>query len=124
MNGAETFVRYFVARLRTKCVELRDYGARDQARVCERIANDLEEQFRGWWLTQLAVSEAAEESGYSEERLREMAREGSLPHKRGDGTRGHITIARCDLPRRPKPRHTSVEAIEKRLLGPRRNLPF
>jgi hypothetical protein len=121
--GADTFVRGFIAGLRRRSAELRDYGASDAGQACDRIAQDLEEEFRAWWLAQLSVSEAAEESGYSEERLREMAREGSLPHQKGDGSRGHITIARCDLPQRPKMRLAkSMEVLEERLLRPRTGL--
>lgn len=118
--GADRFVSGFIARLHRKSAELKAYGASGAGQACERIAQDLEEEFRAWWMAHLTVSEAAEESGYSEERLREMAREGSLPHHKRDGPRGHITIARCDLPQRPKMRlPQSMEALEKRLLRPR-----
>ena len=113
----EQFVGDFVAHARADAANLRDFGAADQARAVERVAQDLEERFRGWWLEELTVSQAAGESRYSEERLREMAREGTLPHKKGEGSRGHLTIARCNLPQRPrhKDNHTS---LEERLLRP------
>jgi len=63
---------------------------------------------------------AAGESGYSEERLREMARDGTLPHKKAAGSRGHLTIARCDPSQRPKPTTGKRSSLESRLLGPDR----
>lgn len=121
--STEGFVGDFATRLRAKGAELREYGASEAGQACERIALDLEEAFRTWWLARLTVSEAAAESGYSEERLREMAREGSLPHGKGEGSRGHLTLARCDLPRRPKSRApASLLALEERLMAPRARL--
>jgi hypothetical protein len=121
--SADRFIAGFVARLRAKAADLRAYGAMDPAVTCERNAQDLEEAFRAWWLAQLNVAEAADESGYSEERLREMARDGRLPHRKGEGSRGHITLARCDLPQRPKSRLTPrIQAIEERLVTPPRGL--
>jgi hypothetical protein len=119
-SGPERFVRGFIAQLRAKSAELRAYGAAGPAQTCERNAQDLEDAFQGWWLEELPVSEAAGESGYSEERLREMAREGTLPHTKGDGSRGHLRIARCNLPQRPKlSLDQSVNTIETRLLRPK-----
>jgi len=118
--SADQFIGEFVARARADAAHLRGYGATDQAQAVERVAQDLEDRFRGWWLAELSVSEAAGESGYSEERLREMAREGILPRTKGEGSRGHLTIARCDLPRRPKSATDSAaSALEARLLSPR-----
>jgi hypothetical protein len=119
----EKFVEDFVSKLRARGSELAAYGALGPAKTCSQIATELEADFRAWWLTALTIGEAAEESGYSEERLREMTRDGSLPHRKGEGSRGHITLARCDLPQRPKPRLApSIQAIEERLVSPRRGL--
>jgi hypothetical protein len=119
-GGADDFVGKFVANLKAKATELAAYGAPDSAKTCEQIATDLDADFRAWWLAGLTVGEAARESGYSEERLREMARDGILPHHKTEGTKGHLSIARCDLPRRPKPpESTGVASLEARLLGKR-----
>lgn len=117
-HGADHFVADFVAKLRAKATDLAAY-APDPARTCEKVATDLEADFRAWWLAGLTVGEAAKESGYSEERLREMARDGILPHHKTEGTKGHLSIARCDLPRRPKPPESTVASLEARLLGKR-----
>jgi hypothetical protein len=108
-----------ITELRVKAADLRAYGATDPAQTCERNARDLEDSFRAWWLADLTVADAAKESGYSEERLREMARDGALPHKKGQGERGHVTVARCDLPRRPRPSDSTVTSLEVRLLRKR-----
>lgn len=116
---AEEFVAGFVARLRSKATDLRSYGATDPAQTSERIAQDLEDAFRSWWLADLTIADAASESGYSEERLRQMTRDGELPHKKAEGTKGHLTICRRDLPRRPVPIDTPISDIGTRLLGKR-----
>jgi hypothetical protein len=114
--SAERFVTDFVARLRARAADLRAYGAEGPAQTCERAAQDLESDFRTWWLAGLSVSEAAEESGYSEDGLREMVRDGKLPAEKGAGAKGHLLIPRCHLPRRPPPPAATVSSIEERLL--------
>jgi hypothetical protein len=113
--SADQFVTDFVAKLRAKAGDLRAYGAADSAVTCERNAQDLEDAWRAWWLTELPVSEAAEESGYTEDGLREMVREGKLPARKGAGAKGHVLIPRCHLPRRPTPPAAAVSSIEERL---------
>ena len=49
----------------------------------------------------LTPTEAAAESGYTEETLREMTRRGRLPDGRAPGSQGRILTRRCDLPRKP-----------------------
>lgn len=122
--SADRFVGDFLAKLRAKSADLRAYGASAPAQACEQVATELEADWRAWWLAGLTVSEAATESGYSEERLREMARDGTLPHEKGEGSRGHLTIARRDLPRRPKPTPAPVSSLEQRLLHPRPQAPL
>lgn len=116
---AEEFVTLFVAKLRARAVSLVVYGAVEPSKTCEQVAADLEADFRAWWLADLSVADAARESGYCEERLRQMAREGELPYKKSPGEKGHLTIARRDLPRRPKPKLSTTPSLEERLLRPR-----
>ena len=112
------FFDAFATKLRVKAGELRTYGASEIAQTFDQIAIDLGTEFRTWWLAELSVGEAAAESGYSEERLRQMARQGSLPHRKGNGAKGRLTIARCDLPRRPRDGPPDITSIEERLLKP------
>ena len=116
---AADFIHDSVSRLRKRADDLRTFGATGPAQACEQIAAELESDFRNWWLTELCIADAAIESGYSEGRLRQMARDGELSHKKGNSQRGHLTIARCDLPRRPKPMSSGVTSLEERLLSPR-----
>jgi hypothetical protein len=116
---AEEFVGAFVAKLRAQSATFASYGAVGPSKTCEAIAVDLESDFRSWWLAALSIADAAKESGYSEERLREMARDDELLHKKGAGARGHVTIARRDLPRRPGLKPTGIASLEERLLRPR-----
>lgn len=121
-GGGVTFEEFFadeVARLRSKATDLARYGCIEAAGTCEANATDLEAAFRGYWLAELTISDAARESGYSEERLRQMARDSEIPSKKGDGPKGHLSICRRDLPRRPVPVETPVSDIGTRLLGKR-----
>lgn len=59
---------------------LRRRGAPRQAEALESAAEDLERRLRNWAAEPLTVAEAAEESGYSERRLRELLREEAVPN--------------------------------------------
>ena len=116
----EEFVTGFIDYLHREAVTLRGYGAEGQAATCERNAADLGNQFRAWWLASLTIAEAARESGYAEESLRAMTREGKLTHQR-TGESGPLTVRRCDLPVRPRSRPLTLAVTSRadRLLGPR-----
>lgn len=73
----------------------REYGAETLATACERHADDLEDSLREWVLEPLTVADAADESGYSERRLRELLSDGTLPNA---GRAGAPRIRRCHLP--------------------------
>ena len=118
----EAFIAPFAAGLRERATLLRDHGAAEAAITCERIAGDLEQAFREWWLAELSVSEASTESGYSADRLRELVREGRLPDQRPPGSSGEIRIRRADLPRRPLTAATpsAVDALAAQILAGRK----
>ena len=99
MTQPELFVQAFVAQLRADAVFLEARGALEAAKTSTQVAADLEVGFRGWQLAQLTIAEAATESGYSQERLRELVRERKIPVAR-DTPRGRLRIRRVDLPRR------------------------
>lgn len=80
---------------------LRRYGCDRLADACERHADQLEDAFAEYWREELTVAEAAEETGYSEDWLREMVREGRIPDNRPPGSQGPIRIERRALPRKP-----------------------
>lgn len=82
---------------------LRLWGAEAEADALERAASAAASAFIEWWTEPLSVKEAAEWSGYSVERLRELARSGVVPDQRPVGSaRGKsLSVRRCDLPRHP-----------------------
>lgn len=85
----------------------------DGERVYQRVARELEGALEEHRNERLTVAEAAEESGYSEDTLREMVRDGRIPDPRPPGSQGRITIKRKHLPRKPpeaEPR--DLEAVE------------
>src|SRR5438034_6579518 len=118
----EGFIAPFATELRARAVLLRDHGAAEAAAACEKIAGELEQAFREWWLAELTVSEASLESGYSSDRLRELVREGRLPDQRPSGSSGEIRIRRADLPRRPRTAAPTpvVNALAAQILAGRR----
>ena len=111
----DLFVAGFVTQLRAKAADLKRYCA-EAANTCEANASDLENAFQAYALAAVTIPEAAQESGYSEERLREMARKREIPSKKGDGPKGHLTICRRDLPRRPVPVEAPVSDIGVKLM--------
>lgn len=117
--SAERFIADEVARLRAKATDLEAWGATDAAATCGKVATELEANWRAYWLADLDVATAAEESGYTEDHLRSLVRDHKLPAAKGNGTKGHLRIARCNLPHRAKPAPSPVASLEERLLRKR-----
>ena len=115
---AERFVTSFVGRLRARTVELSRYGAQEAATACEAVADELERDFEAWWASELTVSQAAGESGYSVERLRELVCEGTIAGRRV-GASGEVRIPRSALPRRPQRRKPVVEELADQIVAGR-----
>lgn len=100
MSALEAFIVRQAGALRSRAEVLKRYGAFEGATSLERAAEDLEIAFREWWLEDLTIADAAAEAGYSEERMRELVRDGRAE---GEGTRGRpLRVRRCDLPRKPR----------------------
>lgn len=99
-DGFEGFIAAQVATFRERGALLAAYGAREASDALHRAAGELEATFRAWWLAELTVAEAAAEAGYSEERVRELIREGRVEGNRA-GKAGPLRVRRCDLPRKP-----------------------
>lgn len=96
-NGIERWVASMVAAFRTEAGCLKRYGAAEAAQALTQAAADLEAGFQRYWFEALPVAEAAAESGYSVERMRELVREGKVA--RADNVR-RVRIRRRDLPRK------------------------
>ena len=115
---AADFIASFVCQLRRQSEELHAYGASEASKTCSRAADDLEDQFNQWWQSELSITEASEESGYSRAHLRDMVRSGSIP---GIKSGGELTIRRCDLPRRPKAVTDRTSVLGEALVRARNN---
>lgn len=104
-----------VEQLRVEAETLARVGALvSGAQAYRDVAQRLEQAWDTWWTEQLSVRDAAVECGYSEDRLRELAREGALRHTRHGR---ELRVRRCDLPRHAAaPERPAVEALAKRVL--------
>lgn len=78
---------------------LDQYGASDLAKTCRLHADELEQSLTARADEQLTLSQAADESGYSSDRLRHMLSEGLIPNV---GRKHAPRILRRDLPRKPR----------------------
>jgi hypothetical protein len=86
------------AAWKARAESFRAHGADAQARTLEHVAGELEDALREAGETELTLSEAAAESGYSERRLRELLAEDPQLNA---GRKGRPRIRREDLPRKP-----------------------
>lgn len=97
---------------RSEAEHLRKYGVTEAAQTLEYCATELEEAWRIWLTEPLTVAEAATETGYSEDHLRQLVRDGKLPDGRPLGSQGQILLRRCDLPRKARWERTGTPAEE------------
>ncbi|HYL31382.1 MAG TPA: hypothetical protein VEU27_15820, partial [Gemmatimonadales bacterium] len=68
----------------------------------------------------LSMREASEHSGYSEDHLARLVKQGKLRTLRPPGNRGRHAFRRGDLPQKPGTRHSidaGVHDLASRLLG-------
>ncbi len=83
---------------REEAERLRTLEANGQAAALEQAARELDAAATAWAIEPLTISEAAAESGYTEEHLRRLTREGGLPSHRNGGPKSRIKVLRGDLP--------------------------
>jgi len=84
---------------RTDAEVLRGYGDTRGAEILERVAGQLETAIREGEREELNLTEAAEVSGYSKRRLRELVADGTIPNQ---GRKGSPRLLRGDLPTKPR----------------------
>lgn len=113
MNNAERLER-LADEWRERAEERADEGALlDGGKLYAKVARELEAALREHLNEELSVAEAAEESGYSEDTLREYVRDGRIPDSRPPGSQGRIKIRRKHLPRKPpEPESPDLDAVE------------
>lgn len=94
------------ATWRDRADELEPYAA-PAAEAFRRAAAELDAALRARAAEELTLGEAAEASGYSKRRLRELVADGTIPQA---GRKGAPRIRRADLPVKPgqSPRHETV----------------
>jgi len=105
------------ARWREDAETLTGHGCVSESKICLKHADQLEATLQDWESEVLTIKQASEESGYSESRLRELAREGKLPADREPGSQGPIKIRRGDLPRRPGRSRQSSSDLDEYVQG-------
>jgi hypothetical protein len=92
------------------------HGADSLARICRTHADELDAALRAVADETLDLASAAQESGYSRDRLRHMIAAGELPNA---GRKGAPRIRRGDLPMRRGVRASRFDAsaAAQRVLG-------
>jgi hypothetical protein len=98
------------AAWRDRAEQLRRWARAEGAAVAwEAAAAELDEALRACADEELTLSEAAEVSGYSERRIRELVAGGDIPNA---GRKHRPRVRRGDLPRRPsKANPTDYDAV-------------
>ena len=96
--GQEAHFGTLATRWREEAERLRTLEANGQAAALEQAARELEAAAAAWASKRLTISEAAAESGYSEEHLRRLTRNGELPADRNGGPQSQLYVRRGDLP--------------------------
>lgn len=90
----------YVQELRDRAERMKAFGDDRGAAMCTEVARELEARRAAWEDEELATAAAAEESGYTPTRMRELRKEGLWSGRRRD------------LPRKP-----AVEAPRPQLAG-------
>ena len=83
------FARRRIAEWRERAEERRGEGATSTAQLYDKVAGELQADLEKFETEELSLAEAMEWSGYSEDRLRVLRREGKT------------TWTRADLPKKP-----------------------
>jgi hypothetical protein len=98
-----------IAEVRAKAVELREsFGDDARARAIEWAATQFERAVENRADEQLTLAQASARSGYSQDHLARLIREGRLPNA---GRHGSPRIRAGDLPVRPDSRHQNTEIV-------------
>lgn len=92
---------------RDRAALFRDCGTEEAAATHERLAAELEDVLRSRADELLDPDQAAEASGYSKRRLRELVAEGSLPNH---GEPGRPRYRRAELPRKASTKGPGFDA--------------
>ena len=112
-----------VGDIYSKAKELREqFGDEARARALEWAAARFDSALRADPTQLLDLQEASLRSGYSEQHLARMVREGTIPDLRPTGSKGRILIQATDLPIKALTKHvpkTDEHGLASRLMGGR-----
>ena len=101
LNSLGPKLESLVKRWHAQAELFRRRGQDATAVLIESLADELEGDLGEWEDEHLTIKDAAAESGYSEEHLRRLVREGKLDGERAPGGKSHIRLRRVDLPTKP-----------------------
>lgn len=101
MNPDADAIQATHARQLQRAATLRECGFDREAGLLEKVVTEYRQAIRRYDEEQFTVVQAAHETGYSAEHLRQLVRNGKLPDRRPPGSEGRILIRRGDLPRKP-----------------------
>ncbi len=99
---------------RAKAIDLRAFGAEEQAKTLEWCAGGLEESLKEHDEESLNLQDAAAESGYSYSSLQGKVASGAIPNV---GEKGAPRVRRRDLPRKAPRERLQLEHDEPDLAG-------
>ena len=98
-----------ISDVRSKAVELREsFGDEARARAIEWAATQFQRALEDCGDERLTLAQASARSGYSQDHLARLIREGRLPNA---GRRGSPRIRAGDLPVRPASRHQITDIV-------------
>lgn len=107
--------RELMTQWREDAATLARYGDERGAMLLRRAADDLEAALRAQDEELLDLDAAAQESGYSKDRLRHMVADGALPNA---GRKHAPRVRRADLPRkRPRSSQFDPAATARAITG-------
>lgn len=101
MDPTPDSVRDATERQLERAATLRGCGFDREANLIEKIVSEYRQALRRHADELLTIRQAAAESGYSKDRLRQLVRQGKIRDHRPDGSEGRIHVRRGDLPRKP-----------------------
>lgn len=96
MDTAE--LKNLTSEWREQADQIEPLGAEDVVTTLRTCAEDLDERLARWRREPLTPEQGAVESGYSENHLRRLVRDGKIPNA---GEENRPRIRRRDLPRKP-----------------------
>jgi hypothetical protein len=94
----EERLRSLLKSWRLQAQQFADHHCDAVAAVYGLLATQIEAELRAWDGETLPIQSAADESGYSAEHLRRLARGGRIRSERGQGAKSHLRVRRDSLP--------------------------